>query len=404
MRKFIANSVNMIRAVLQYLTANTAATAGIAAFAGVKTQVDNKMILIDNLGQIANVSSEGVTLDTNLIRAAMEAIAFRIANSVRAYATSVNNNTLKQKVKYSKTNLKDMRKEEIDDTCQEIHDVANANIAAAGPFGYVAQDVTDLQTAIDLYRTSVQNPRQAIITKNDATDTIETIVKDIKENFFKEQIDLMVKTLEETNPEFVRKYFDNREIIDLGATHAKLRGTVKDVNDVPLIGVSVILRKTGTIQIVKQTLTIIKGAYTINQIPADDYDFFWVFSGYKTVREDNVHVSLGKELQRKIVLEEVNGSTAQQVAVNASQIVVLDSNLQPTDAGSAYFKNSSPAGVSLNIYFAANPNDPFSGTGITLTSGQEVVVDSDDIGPIQPYLLVQNTGPFNGSLDFTKLS
>jgi hypothetical protein len=400
MRKFISNSVNMIRMVLQFLTNNPTPTAGITAFGTVKTTVSNKLILIDGLNQLINVSSSGVTLDTNLIRFAMTAIAFKLASALRAYASSTHNNTLKQKVKYTKSDFLRMKKEDVDDICQTIHDLADANILAAASFGYAASDVTDAQTAIDLYRASNQNPREAIITKKDANENVELLVKEIKDDLFKEQMDPMVNTLEETEPEFVRKYFFAREIIDLGSTHAKVRGTVKDEDDVPLVGVRFAIRTTGTNDIIDETLSVIKGKFGISQIPAGDYDFKWTFPGYQSVTETNVHISAGKELQRKIVMEV---AVPQHVAVNANQIVVLDSGIQPGDEGSAYFKNTSPFGSSLNIYFADSPGNPFTGTGLTLVSGQEVTVDSNDIGPLKAYLLVQNNSPFNGGLDFTNL-
>jgi hypothetical protein len=157
MKKYLSNLVNMIRATLLYCANNAAATAIIANFAAAKSALDTKLVLIDQLSQIANASTKGVTLDTNAIRKAMTDIAFKCCNALTAYAVSVNNNTLKQKVNFSKTALNRLKKDEIDDTCQTIHDEADLNIAAAGGFGYLPTDVTDLATAISLYRTAMQN-------------------------------------------------------------------------------------------------------------------------------------------------------------------------------------------------------------------------------------------------------
>jgi hypothetical protein len=134
MKKYLSNLVNMIRATLLYCANNAAATAIIANFAAAKSALDTKLVLIDQLSQIANASTKGVTLDTNAIRKAMTDIAFKCCNALTAYAVSVNNNTLKQKVNFSKTALNRLKKDEIDDTCQTIHDEADLNIAAAGGF------------------------------------------------------------------------------------------------------------------------------------------------------------------------------------------------------------------------------------------------------------------------------
>src|SRR6478609_3328759 len=100
MEKPTRNSVNMIRTTLSYCGNNTSATSGITAFAGVKGTADNKLVLIDQLNQIASSTSVGVTLDTKVIQAAMISIARKCGNAVGAYAASVNNNTLRIKVSF----------------------------------------------------------------------------------------------------------------------------------------------------------------------------------------------------------------------------------------------------------------------------------------------------------------
>lgn len=69
--------MNMIAAVINFYDVNTAAVAGIPAFATTMTDVKTKKTLIDNLNIVAGGSTEGVTLDTNNIRRAMEALALK---------------------------------------------------------------------------------------------------------------------------------------------------------------------------------------------------------------------------------------------------------------------------------------------------------------------------------------
>jgi hypothetical protein len=159
------NRVNMIRTTLNYCTNNPNPTSGIGAFAGVKTTAENKLILIDQLDQIVIRSVKDVTLDTILIRNTMSNIALKCGDAVSAYASTINNNVLRGKVTYTLPQLNRLKKDEVDDVCQTIHDEANANILTAGPFGYTATDVTDLNTAIQLYRTSMQDPRSFTVTK-----------------------------------------------------------------------------------------------------------------------------------------------------------------------------------------------------------------------------------------------
>jgi hypothetical protein len=166
METISANRVNMIRTTLNYCTTNPTPTSGIPAFAGVKTTTENKLLLIDQLDQIVVRSVKDVTLDTMLIRKAMSNIALKCGDAVSAYATGINNNVLRGKVTYTLPQLNRFKKEEVDDICQVIHDEANANILLAGPFGYTPTDVTDLLTAITLYRASMQDPALSPFQKN----------------------------------------------------------------------------------------------------------------------------------------------------------------------------------------------------------------------------------------------
>lgn len=230
-------------------------------------------------------------------------IALKCGDALSAYATSINDFDLKEKVTFTLSDLDKLKKTEVTNICQVIHDEANTHIAAAGTYGYVAADVTGLQTAIDLYHTDWQNPRQALIARNNAKATINEIVREVITVLFKNQMDKMVNTLKGTNPTFVEQYYLSREIIDLGSTTAKARGTVKNEINIPLANVLFTVYKAGTTIIEKQVVTDAQGKYTTSHITPGDYDFRWELEGYKVKTEMNVHIAAGKEVRRYIVLE-----------------------------------------------------------------------------------------------------
>lgn len=209
------NTVNMFRTSTEFCDDNASATASITAFAPLVTQIKNKILFIDQFDQIATGTTKGVTLDTNAIRKTLEQIAFKVGRGVFAYASANNNNTLKAQVNYSETKLKNLKKEELDDVSQTIHDAANAQPAAIFGYGISATDITDLNTAIILWRAAMQNPRQAKINIKDANRQIKQQIKETLV-ILNDQMDPLVSTLKISNPEFHNKYFDSREIIDLG--------------------------------------------------------------------------------------------------------------------------------------------------------------------------------------------
>jgi hypothetical protein len=405
MKNLISNRVNMIRTTLIYLNANPAPTSGIPAFAGVQSTAANKLTLIDQLTQIANRSVKDVTLDTNIIRIAMSNIALKIGDSVSAYAASVNNNVLRGKVTFTLPKLNKFKKDEVDDICQTIHDEANSNILVAGSFGYDATDVTDLNTAITLYRASMQNPREFTITKKQANENINTLVDETINNIFKKQMDKMVNTVKAASPEFVQGYYFAREIINIGSTTAKVRGTIRNHEGTFMVGAKFFLTKTGETTIQYQTLSIAGGKYSISHLAADDYDLYWEHTGYQQIVETNLHIPAGKEFTRNKVLQPIvtvpltgtvnSGNTINIVGIpNPLWVPGVTIKIKNTTIGVAIGP--------LNFYTAANPTDGWPGNGWQLLPGQEITV-TITAAMYQAFLNVYNPGPNTQTYEVTIL-
>ncbi len=296
------NSINMIRATILWCTNNTSSTSTIPVFPTHLATIQNKLTLIDGYTQTALKKTTGVTTDTKNIRATMQLIAHKCASALSAYAATQKNNTLRAKVNYTLNNMSAKKKEEIDDICQTIHYEATIHLTVATNFGYSQTDLNDLQQAITLYRVRMQDPRQAIITRRTALDTLRAQIKEIKTILFKQILDSMVNTLRLTQPQFVSGYFQSRQIIDLGSTQAKLRGTIKSQNQQPLISATITLINPATGEIVSETQTNITGKFGIYKIPAGTYTLQYTHPTHQPRTETNIRIAPGKELKRKITL------------------------------------------------------------------------------------------------------
>ncbi len=405
MKNSTTNLLNMIRATLLYCTNNAAITALIAAFAAAKTAIDNKMVLISQLEQIALGTSIGVTLDTNEIRTAMTNIAFKCCNALTAYAASVNNNTLLLKVNYTASDFTRFKKEEIEAICQTIHNEANTNLVAAGPFGYDATDVSDLQTAINLYGTSIQNPRQSVISKSLALVQIDSMVRDIIDRGFKLGLDKMTNTLKLSHPVFVTGYFKAREILNIGTTSAKIRGSVHNPLGTVLFGVRVYLTQSGQNTVILETTTDLNGKFSINHIPAADYDVHYQFEGYQSFTETDLHIPAGKEFTRNTTLQFIT-SYSVEIPVGEFRVIFSPSTPVWRPGISLNFKNIIPIVTpsSASGYEAYSPTDPGPGSGdITLPSGQNITILSIPAANFKPYLCFANTGSIPVIIEITIL-
>ena len=296
------NRDNMIRATILFCIENSSPTSTINAFGPALLAAQNKVTLIDQLDQIAMGKSKGVTLDTIGIRNAMSSVALKCANAVYGYASATKNNTLKALVDYKPSVLDHLPKEKVDDACQTIRETADANMLNAQNYGITASDTSDLQTAIDLYRMSIQSPRQFIITRSNANKQIGKLIREVIDDLFDGQMDSMVRTLISTNPEHVDKYFLARKIIQLGTTTGKIRGTVSDSDKKPLLGVLISLRLTGDVTIVAYTKTDSEGYFKIDNIKPGNYDIEVTLSGFVTITETDIRFGPGKELRRRYTL------------------------------------------------------------------------------------------------------
>ena len=300
------NRMNMINTTVQHCSDNSSATSGIPAFATAFNDTQTKITLINSLEQIATGTTKGVTTDTNAIRKAMSDLAFKCAVATFAYATAANNNTLKAQVNYTRTAFDKMKKEEVDDVCQNIHDVANSNIGNVQNYGASTTDVSNLQTAINLYRNSSQNPRQSKISILDSKKQIKELIRQIIDTEFKGLMDKMVLTLKAANPNFVNQYFQAREIIDIGTTHTKLRGTVTSNGIDPIPTADVILYDAETTNIAFQTKSGTDGKFSINFIiPNLDYDLKISKTGFADFTEPTIHFSPGEEVNRDVILSPI---------------------------------------------------------------------------------------------------
>ncbi len=353
MRNENSNRVNMVNTTITYVEANSTPTSGIPAFAVTLTAVKSKMVLINSLNLIGGGSTKGVTLDTNLIRKAMTQAAFRVASCVLAYARSTNNNTLVELVNYTERRLDKLKKEDVDDVCEGILNAATANVAGATNFGLVASDLTDLAAAIALYRMSTQNSRQALITKSQAIEQIDVMLRELIADLLKGQMDNMVNSVKNANLAYWKGYRQARKVINLGTTTAKVRGEVRDENTSPLKNVVFTIFETGTLTKVGEAETDVKGNFGIAQLPSGDFDFKWEKGGYSPVTETNVHIGPGKELKRKIVMHALVVEEGDLMMMLIANINLQGNGIEPTsvitleamNSTMRFYSSNSPAGL-----------------------------------------------------------
>ncbi len=392
----------MIDGLTSYCDLNTAATAGIPNFALRLQDVKDKRVLIDGMNQLGGASTTGVTTDVRVLRALMISKAFKCASATLAFANSTNNNTLKALVNFTKAKLNKLANEDVDDVCQQIHDAADANTAGATPFGLVASDVTDLQAAVNLYRTKTGETRQAIVSKSQANKQAHNMIRELIDELLVGQMDKMVNTIEETENMFWSGYFQAREIIDPAAFTTVLKILVLNkANNAPLRSAKVYRDASGTF---KRTTKL--GFVTYKDIEEGPHNFIIKHKLFEDGALSNVMIASGKKHEATVLLNPTGTGSSLIFEGDVGPALIKNiplPGLNPSPATMVIFEIT---GSTLKFYSSPNAGDPPAGVfyerapGITTISIEEFSTLLG-FGGANTKLNVQNTGGAEGHYKLT---
>lgn len=297
------NIVTMFRTATDFCDDNATATASITAFAPLVTQVKNKILFIDQFDQIASGSTKGVTLDANAIRKTLEQIAFKVASAVSSYASANNLNELKASVDFTASDFKRFKKDVLDDKAQTVHDAANALPAAIFGYGISATDISDLATAILLWRAAMPSSRQAKINIKDANRQIKQQIKQTT-TLLDDQLDPLASTLKLSNAEFHNKYFDSREIIDLGKGTTTLEVSAVETDGSRVGGgITPIFKAQVKVNELNLTqLTDLNGITQFKKIKIGIYTITVSADGFITQTSPPFRIKLGQTVTKQFIL------------------------------------------------------------------------------------------------------
>lgn len=205
--------LSMYRAVSQHCSLNAAIVNTNLAFKSSNTTLDAKIATLLTSETSVQKQTKGVAQDKGTLRATLVLTAFETAAQVSAFATKTKNDTLKQIVNFSMTDLERIKDDLLIPTCNNIKKAANDNLANLADYGVTVASLTAFQTDMDNYSASVAKPRLAKTQKTTDGKNVKAIMKEI-DNILKEEMDKTVVNFRKTYPDFVTKYKEVRKIVD----------------------------------------------------------------------------------------------------------------------------------------------------------------------------------------------
>lgn len=212
------NKLSMYLAVKAVLDAASSIWQPLPAFAEGHTDFTTHLSNIQTLGQNQMMDTTGITQDKQAAHKTMCQTAIGLAQAVRAYAMKNQNHTLAGSVDFTITDLLHERDNQSAEDCQNIHDIAETNLANLANFGVTAAKLTTLQTAIDAFNAIIQKPRQTIAQGKTVTQQLsdEFTATDLT---LDEGLDNLIGQFAGTDAKFVSDYKNARSIVDAAASH-----------------------------------------------------------------------------------------------------------------------------------------------------------------------------------------
>lgn len=281
--------LNMYHAVISHSDANPLITATVPAFDAMMAALKIKVDSIDSTVQQEALVISGVAADKKFLREILAQQAYKLAAAVFAYASSINNHTLKEEVDFSTTELLRHKDDELAPTCRNIHDAANANLAALAGYGITAPVLASFDGLIDQYAAVVPAPRNAAALRKTYAETLKTLFKDA-DNMLKNMLDKVAVQFIAGNLEFYNTYKNNRIIIDATTSHTQASGTVvSDIESEPIGGVAITIDGKPYV-----ATTDADGNYSLKIPVPGTYNLTFTHAGFATKTINDVVVQLGK--------------------------------------------------------------------------------------------------------------
>ncbi len=291
--------LNMYRSTQKHYTDNPAIVATVPAFATTATAFNTIISAIISTAQQEDLQTKGIAIDKTEARINLCHLAADIAALIFAYASSINDNKLKQQINFTYSDLLRSKDDELAPRIQNIIDTATQNIANLKDYGITAEILTTLQTTTTDFQSKVPTPRNSVAQKKTIRENLRKLFAD-GDKLLKERLDKTAIGFKKDNPDFLSTYKANRVIVDPGTSTTTLKGTVKNaVDKKPVSGAGIVV-STGS-----KTTSNAAGSFQIKPVQAGKLTINVSAPNFKDAIVENVSLKQGQSTNVTIELQPV---------------------------------------------------------------------------------------------------
>ena len=194
-----------------------------------KSTLSSKLAAIGNQLSVQLINTTGTTVTKEKKRSQLEKEAFKLSAAISGYASSIANDNMYNRVYFAKSTLKEFREAELIGISLNLHAEATPIVLDLAPFGIMPATLNSLNASIQAFQQVMKDPIEAIAKRKTATEALSVLVPDLTV-FLKTNLDHLVTSLEDSEPEFVSTYKNVRLINNSPTNPWSLTTTCLDSN------------------------------------------------------------------------------------------------------------------------------------------------------------------------------
>lgn len=294
--------LNAYNTVEDYCTERNAIVATSPAFQATFNTFRAKKSALVTSFELEAQALKGIAMDKKQAKQLLATQFADVAALVYAFAFNAKNNTLKEAVNFSFTDLNRMKDDEINKVCANIRKAAWDNLVSLADYGVDEALIGSMDEILDNYQANTTGPRTAITNRRNYNTVIAEQIKEI-DALLKNSLDKIAVKFKKNHPDFYRTYTYNRVIVDPKSSTTQLKGVVTDAESKKAIAgvtvTAVINEKPFTAK------TDLKGKYSIDTPVAGTYQLTFAHKAYKTIPELIIDIVLGKSRVENMELNQL---------------------------------------------------------------------------------------------------
>lgn len=295
MKKNQNQTIRMFQLTSEYLDgADNTLINGLPGFLECQNEINLNNTKIRSQYDLQTRKITGFAVEKKSIRNELTSVALDISNRVELFASNTGNQELKNDIHFTISSFNKISENECVSKCDNIYTNALTFLTELEPYGVTAALLSNFQDLIIKYTNNLSRSQSEINIGKIATSEIANLISANQQQF--EKMDLIVKMLKSTAPEFVNGYFESRNINSAAYRPISIRFFLFDNFSKPIPMVLVtneelkIRRRTGE-----------KGIIYLKNIKEGSFEFTFSKVGYATVKRV-VNVTPNERTDIKVVM------------------------------------------------------------------------------------------------------